>query len=281
MPISFNGNTPSIITFNNQPVSALYYNGTLVWPTSTPLTYTYTGTSSEKNITYNGVTYKLLTLTTNGTLTFNKRVSVDIWACGGGSNGLNYSSAAGPGGAGAYCNELDNKTVTTLNVVIGPANTASGTIISGDASLTALGVSNTYNGGTGGGAAFSAPDSYIRGYGDGKSKYPFGDTTNFDPHCAGGGGGGLYFNGWWWNGGFGGTNGGNGEAGEGKSSTFYWKGGGRKGGGTGGGNDRGTAATFYGSGGGGCGNKEGGIVKYGGNGYQGVCYIRIPISEFA
>lgn len=53
--------------------------------------------------------------------------------------------------------------------------------------------------------------------------------------------------------------------------------GGNRGGGAGGAASQvGSSATFYGSGGGG----GGGGNKNGGSGYQGVCYIRIPASEF-
>ena len=57
-----------------------------------PITYNYTGNSIKSTITSGGTTYTLLTLTTGGVLTFNKTVTVDIWACGGGSNGLKASS---------------------------------------------------------------------------------------------------------------------------------------------------------------------------------------------
>ena len=285
MAIDFNGNSPTGITFNGNTVNEVIFNGVSVWTSHVPLTYTYTGTSSEKTITYNNVSYKLITLTTNGTLTFNRSVSVDIWACGGGSNGLKASNlgssydGAGPGGAGAYCAEKDNQTVTTLNVTIGPANTASGTVISGDASLTAAGVKNSRDGGTGGGGCrVGSSNSARAGNGDGKSKYPFGDTTNFNPHCAGGGGGG-YYGSVRYKGGNGGTNGGNGSS-TGTTSTSPVPGGngGNKGGGKGGATSGSpsTAASFYGSGGGG--GQSSNIS--GSAGYQGVCYIRVLASEF-
>ena len=274
MPLSFNGNNPEIIIYNGNQVDNVYYNGHLVWtssPAPTPLTYTYTGTSSSKTITVDGIQYRIITLTSGGTLTFNRQATVDIWACGGGSNGLKASalgnySGAGPGGAGAYCNEVDNVSITSIGVVIGARNTASGTIISGDTSLTAAGVANSRDGGTGGGGSWVSGNQRARGgYGDGLSKYPFGDTTNFYPHCAGGGGG-IYAS--TLKGGNGGTNGGNGSSATGGAT------GGNRGGGAGG-STVGSAASFYGSGGGGSGSNNNG-----GNGYQGVCYIKILESEF-
>lgn len=301
MPISFNGNSPQSITFNGNQVDYVYYNGDLVWQSFIPLTYTYTGNSSERTIISNGHEYKIITLTSNGTLTFNRQTTVDIWACGGGSNGVNASSfgsyyGSGPGGGGAYCNEVDNQSVTTLSVTIGPANTASGTVITGDASLTAAGVSNNRSGGTGGGGCIiirTSNGSNVTcnpGSGDGNSKYPFGDSTNFDPHCAGGGGGTIMIsNSNYIKGGTGGTNGGSGGA-KGSETSAEQSGGagGNKGGGTGG-RPNGWFATptnggngsFYGSGGGGPSyNYSSSATSNPGSGYQGVCYIKIPIEEF-
>ena len=298
MSLIIKGNTPATITYNGQPVDYVYYNGQLVWPESIPFTYTYTGTCTESDITYGGVNYKLLTLTTDGTLTLSKSVHADIWACGGGSRGLQSTdidssyNGAGPGGAGAYCAELDNQLIDSLNVVIGPANAASGTIISGDVSLTALGVHNSRDGGTGGGGStvlINLDDTPVRtraGRGDGVSKYPFGDTTNFDPHCAGGAGGNCRKAGpttTAFKGGDGGSNGSNGSAGASTKSVDTSATGGNRGGGDGGVvPSNGHFATYYGAGGGGAGKttSAGAVTYLGGAGYQGVCYIRIPLSEF-
>ena len=52
--------------------------------------------------------------------------------------------------------------------------------------MTAAGVANNKSGGTGGGT-----QEYNGAAGDGNSKYPFSDTINFQPHCAGGAAGVL------------------------------------------------------------------------------------------
>ena len=78
--------------------------------------------------------------------------------------------------------------------------------------MTAAGVANSKNGGTGGGGCDGASSgTSARGTGDKKSKYPFLDTVNFQCHCAGGGGGALATYSRKYRGGAGGTNGGNGS----------------------------------------------------------------------
>ena len=52
-----------------------------------PLEYSYTGRSSTRDVTIDGVEYTVLTLTSSGTLTFNRSIDTDIWMCGGGGNG--------------------------------------------------------------------------------------------------------------------------------------------------------------------------------------------------
>ena len=233
--------------------------------------FAYTGAYTQKQITSGGVTYDLYTLTGSGTLTVTGTAkNVDVWCCGGGARGVTGSS--GSGGAGAYCAEADSQTLTgqyTISVGSAQGKTSFGDLLSVNA------VSGK-SGGTGGGYNINGQS----GTGDGKSKYPLGDTTNFSPHCAGGGGGG-YGDGTLYNkhkGGQGGTNGGNGTAANSSSDEEAGGPGGNKGGGTGGHGSNssitGTAATFYGSGGGGAGYAAQWSV---GAGYQGVVYIRVPV----
>lgn len=42
------------------------------------LTYTYTGTVEERDITFEGIDYKILMLTTDGDLSFSRPVTCDI-----------------------------------------------------------------------------------------------------------------------------------------------------------------------------------------------------------
>ena len=233
--------------------------------------FSYSGAYTLKQITSGGVTYDLYTLTGSGTLTVTGTAkNVDIWLCGGGSKGVTGQS--GCGGAGAYCEEIDGQTLNgEYSVSVG---SASGKSIFGDL-LTVNAVSGK-SGGTGGGYNVNGGT----GTGDGLSKYPFGDTTNFDPHCAGGGGGGYegYESYNKFRGGQGGTNGGNGTSANSSSDSVAGGAGGNKGGGKGGhGGDSSqtaTAATFYGSGGGGAGYA---YMNGAGAGYQGVVYIRVPV----
>lgn len=236
--------------------------------------FAYSGAYTQKQITSNGVTYDLYTLTGSGTLTVTGTAkNAAIWGCGGGASG--WSGYGGPtyasggyGGGGGYAADYlgdiaDGAYVVTIAAAGGATSIGS--------LLYAIGASNQ-NGGSGGGGG---------GKGDGKSKYPFDDTINFEPHCGGGGGGRWQFtdisqpypdSG---SGGNGGTNGGNGG-----SSGGYT--GGAKGGGNGGyPGAKGNAATFYGSGGGGGGSMAGTHTSVssgaGCAGYQGVVYIRVPV----
>ena len=233
-------------------------------------TITYTGAHTTQTITSGGVSYTLYTITGSGTLTVKgSQKNADVWLCGGGARGMTGSS--GSGGAGAYCAQASNQKLKgTYTISVGSAQ---GKTSFGD--LLSVNAVSGKSGGTGGGNNINGGS----GTGDGKSKYPFGDTVNFAPHCAGGGGGG-YGDGSLYNqhkGGQGGTNGGNGTSNNPSSDAVAGGPGGNRGGGTGGhgtsSGTTGTAATFYGSGGGGAGYAA---QWSAGAGYQGVVYIRIP-----
>ncbi len=267
----------------------------------------YTGTMTQSNITVSGALYTLYTLTTSGTLTVTGNGTADIWCCGGGSGGkFTYSYIRGfDGGAGAYCANLTAKNLKgayTVTIGTGGAGGSTGgagsatSIMQGETSiLTANGASGK-NGGTGGGAgnyttADLKPVPTVGGTGDGVTKYPFSDSTNFFCHCAGGGGGAAYGSsnaamGYHTDGGAGGTNGGNGSANKVSTDTDSQPGGagGNRGGGAGGlvvwhsTAAGGGSATFYGSGGGGGGLRitDDSARGTAGAGYQGVMYIRVP-----
>ena len=186
---------------------------------------TYSGAYTQKQITSGGVTDDVHTVTGSGTLTGTGTAKTAAsWGCGGGAGGGSghggiTSASGGFGGGGGYAADYlgdisDGAYVVTVAAAGGATSVGS--------LLSANGTSGR-NGGSGGGG---------NGKGDGKSKYPFGDTVNFEPHCAGGGGGAWrekdtsfeYTSGY---AGTGGTNGSNGKHGDGNT-------GGVKGGGNGG-----------------------------------------------
>ena len=261
-----------------------------------PLEYSYTGRSSARDITIDGVEYTVLTLTSSGTLTFNRSIDTDIWMCGGGGNGgegtrfdnsgTGVSNSAG-GGGGGYIATAPMQLTGNITCVIGAAR---GTSEFGEATAAGGTTPSNQNGGAGasgggGGIHYRSNNSVytagIGGQGSGGSTIPamFGLT---DRHCAGGAGGVLIWDGFRWSG-VGGSNGSDGAPGDitqrnGRPREIL---GGERGGGMG----RGSAnanwsninGTFYGSGGG------GGSCSYysseasqrsGGTGYQGVVYIR-------
>ena len=252
------------------------------------LSITYTGTHTDYGMVTmsDGARYRLLAFTSSGTLSIEQPVNCEVCVVGGGANGAKATSSnGGDGGAGAY---LKNQSVSAYNggsVVVGARQGVSSVA---DVSVNAV---SGQNGGTGAGG-------HNAGTGDGISKYPFEDTGYSlwagKPHCGGGGQGAYgepsdkpgYDQGF--KGGDGGTNGGNGYP-RGSNQVYDPSGGvgGSYGGGPGGPLHTivatGVNATYYGSGGGGgrYRKKDDGTVKLynGGNGYQGIVYIRIPVIQ--
>ena len=242
------------------------------------LSITYTGAYTDYGVVTmsDGARYRLLAFTSSGTLSIEQPVNCEVCVVGGGADGakaMKYGGG-GDGGAGAY---LKNQAVSAYNggpVVVGARQGVSSIA---DVSVNAV---SGKNGGTGAG-------SYNVGEGDSISKYPFGDTGYSlwagKPHCAGGGQGVQENDGYGYYGGDGGTNGGNGyKQGIYEMTNPYGGVGGSYGGGNGGGHVGGVFeggnATYYGSGGGGgVHNSDGDGL--GGNGYQGIVYIRIPVIQ--
>jgi|GEM_PF-2170161 len=261
---------------------------------------TYTGTMTDQIVLMSNVAYRLLTLTTSGTLTLSKSRKADVWMCGGGNAGIVGVSYSGPpnsaGGAGGKA-----KFSSAVSIAAGAAVAAligSGGGRDGQGGQSAFGEIQTDgqtagpDGGTGGGRGGNGSNN-IPGKGDGISKYPFSDQAGAvlrdtgtavagmnEPHSAGGGGGQFRdmeekrtapgANG--------GTNGSDSD------TSDYSGAGGTKGGGQGGlSGGNGTDGSFYGSGGGGGSyyiskaGKE--TVGSGGSGYQGIIYIRIPLDQ--
>ena len=262
---------------------------------------TYTGTMTDQIVLMSNVAYRLLTLTSSGTLTLSKSRKGDVWMVSGGAGATYY------GGGGGYTKQVNGVTLTgSMAAVVG----AGGLYVAdnGPGKSTFLGnttnapsTSWPQNGGSGGGGRRGD----VGGSGDGISKYPFGDAAGAKlkssgaivsgtdkPHCGGGGGGGVgdHERDVFYTGGAGGTNGGNGGTITNSSSSESGGAGGDYGGGEGGTgvNDNnyihGKAATFYGSGGGGGGywnNSKGtrDLRGNGGDGYQGIIYVRIPLDQ--
>ena len=240
------------------------------------LSITYTGAYTDYGMVTmsDGARYRLLAFTASGTLSIEQPVNCEVCVVGGGANGANAGSEGGDGGAGAY---LKNQSVSAYNggpVVVGAAQGVSSIV---DVSVNAV---SGKNGGTGAGGKTA-------GTGDGIPKYPFEDTGYSlwagKPHCAGGGQGTYDYKGKGYSGGNGGTNGGNGyPQGSNQVSNPSAGVGGSYGGGAGGNRTarQGGNATYYGSGAGG-----GGYCypagDYGGSGYQGIVYMRIPEDQAA
>lgn len=251
------------------------------------MTIGYTGNHTDQVVTMgDGKQYRLLTLTSSGTLTLEKEVSADIWVCNGGSNGAaatqwNSSTykGTGDGGSGGKFGQGSAKFSNAVVTVASAAGTSKFAPTGGTA------VSASVSGGGGGKGALTM------NYGSGGAKAggdtrPFKDSYFTKYPCAGGGGGNC-----WTSGNKSYTAGGGGSSNSAGATGTYSSGG--AGGVTGGGNGgqpgkAGGAASYYGSGGGG-----GGFNAYdyydpneytlgsGGKGYQGVVFIRIPLEQSA
>ena len=242
-----------------------------------PITYTGAYTDYGMVTMSDGARYRLLAFTSSGTLSIEQPVNCEVCVVGGGANGSKGAAGqGGDGGAGAYLKNQVIEAFKSGSVVVG-----AGQGVSSIADVSVNAVSGR-NGGTGGGGPTG-------GTGDGISKYPFEDTGYSlwarKPHCAGGGQG-FYlqkigpnsYEGY--SGGNGGTNGGNGYP---RASYKVESPSGGRGGSYGGGNGgagNGVNATYYGSGAGGGEHYEDGDHNhryyYGGSGYQGIVYMRIP-----
>lgn len=251
---------------------------------------TYSGACTRRAITVDGTQYGLYEITGSGILRLvDKSLSgVDIWGCGAGAQGLTTEK----GGGGGYFTQVGNQTLSSGNysVIIG---TQRGTtyIKNGDTIILSANSATDENGASGGGGGTSSTSLTPGGSGGGVSTVPFGDTVNFTSYpCAGGGGtssrrkddsGTIAV---WYSakGGDGGSNGSDGGSGAtfSKENNVYTS----IGGATGGGNGTNfstsgaavKAATYYGSGGG-----AGNSIHSGGAGYQGVIFMRVPLTSFS
>ena len=251
----------------------------------------YSGTYVDELVSMQAGDYRLLTLTGSGTLTLPQAVTADIWICGGGAGGGGKASTMKDcwGGGGGYIYKSNNIQIKNLQITIGSSDGDS--VLTGDITGTAQsgGLRNP-NGSSGGGGGEGDTSG---GIGVGDTTIPFEDNTVFTPYCDGGGGGTYtseeekrrY------SGGNGGTNGSSGsscveESYSGSTPLEAGTGGGLYGGDggretDGKGSKTATAATGYGSGGGGGTAFYGenrSTYKEGGDGYQGVCFIRIPLN---
>lgn len=264
------------------------------------LAITYTGNMTDEIVTMgDGRQYRLLTLTSSGTLSIPAEVKADVWLCGGGANGENGSSSGGGrGGSGGFIAQTSRQSVKNIVCVVGAGNSGASSV-SGDVALTADGamivtkIPYGYTSATGASGGGGGADNNIAGLiGAGEATYPFGDTTYFNgrPHCPGGGGGAYrdesgtnneYATGG--NGGSNGSNGGNGQYVSRYNNCTFANGGlfggGRSGGDPAMASSKPTGGSFYGAGGGGGSGRDGSSGQKGAGGYQGVIYVRIPLKQ--
>ena len=285
--VGVNGKAQLVFTAESKFIS---YSGTYTAPTSTT--------------TIDGKEYNIYTLTKSGTLKFEGEAL--FWMCaGGGGGGTGSKDGSGGGGGGGYIKtgELEGGSYV-ITIGVGGDTDTDGTATN-IGSLSAAGgkcgggkkVQNEFDGyyyythedgiggdgASGGGGGADASKCHSGGVGKGDTTRPFG-LSDMDAHSAGGGGG--QFTSPTSRGGKGGSDGSDGNDSERNDSTStYMTSGGEKGGGSGGDrtttNGYGRDAYFYGSGGGGAGSMssyDSDEDNPGGEGYQGVVYIAIPVA---
>lgn len=271
--------------------------------------FAYTGEWQYRTITTDGERYRLVTLLSDGLLTFLEPYVCDMWMCGGGGggeaggytfNGTSYAPYPGKGGSGGYCAfEFGIELGGQYNVLVGkggkrgepnepvagrnPPTPGGATSLGG---LIAEGGTIVGGGSGGGGWHYDNGNTWYPiagGEGAGISTLPFGDDLHFDLHCAGGAGGNYKLDGGTRAciGGDGGSDGANGNPGKTGPSSLVLAVGGERGGGNGSFEDVDPVrdATYPGAGGAGgyCWAKVNGIQQtYGGHGADGIVYIRVP-----
>ena len=264
-------------------------------PSAESTTITYTGNMTDEIVTMTDGQYRLLTLTSSGTLTSNETLKAEVWMCNGGNGGADGNDGREGGGGGFTTTQI-----TTLNssttVVVGAGGRGAG-YFGGNSSFGTV----TPQGFSGAGFDDGASGGGGGGTGAEITTYPFGDTSFFvnKPHSAGGGGGGYRSRTASEDdtdeGGRGGEDGSDGYDHDHDTGGYYdGGGGGSYGGGAGGAaGEDGSNASFYGSGGGGGGYYDrewvndnsstefSTTVGGGGSGYQGVIYVRIPLDQDA
>ena len=246
---------------------------------------TYTGKHTDKIVTMgDGLQYRLLTLTSSGTLTLEEACNVDIWLCGGGKKGK-VSAAKYSGGDGGDGGKFYYK--YGLSVLSAAVTVAARGGVSkfGDYTSSVIAGAKGGDGGSMSGYTYG-------GEAPKESTQPFKDSYFKRYPCAGGGGGGFAYSGSNPDPSCTGSDGGS-STGAGKNGEAEVRGSnkGGTGGLTGGGNGQSgglatdmTNASYYGSGGGGAGTIYNQILNkstYGtpSYGYQGVVLVRIPLNQ--
>lgn len=71
MPLSFNGNSPEVITFNGNDVETVVYNGDTIW-TKPQSTYTITYSNLDYNSTNSWIVYNGKVKSGSGSITVNQ-----------------------------------------------------------------------------------------------------------------------------------------------------------------------------------------------------------------
>lgn len=251
---------------------------------------TYTGKYTDQVVTMgDGLQYRLLTLTSSGNLTLDEACNnVGVWLCSGGNKGVDASSrGAGDGGAGGEFAYSTYSNLLTGVVVVAagggtPSSSGPGHGYSEFRPNGQIDNSIDFQNGAEGGDGAALYSAGRGGAAPLESTQPFKDSYFTSYPCAGGGGGSSYNTGGRYEGGGGGSSLGRGEdGGRGTGSAAGGITGGGKGGDAEGSSESekaGQNATYYGSGGG------GGALRHaethdGGNGYQGVVFVRIPLNQ--
>lgn len=277
-------------SYTNSQIACLLFK-TSAEASTMPITYS--GNYTDQVVTMgDGKQYRLLTITSTGTLTLEEEVQAEVWMCGGGSTAGTHGNNTYlkvRGGNGSNFLQTTMKLQEAV-IVVGSGNGGVTSVNNGSVEIK----NNASGSITGGGGGMYSTGTLGNPAGTGGAKAggdtrPFKDSYFTKYPCAGGAGGNYYYAS---DAGYASS----GQGGEGGSSLRAGNKGGYDpsiapaGGETGGGKggtatarhtySSGGSASYYGSGGGGGGYTSGTTSgSSGGNGYQGVCYIRIPLEQ--
>lgn len=143
MAIFLNNNQPDSIKFNNNDITAAYYNNNLIWPG-----FSATG-GTITTYTSGGIDYTVHSFTSTGTGSFavTGTGEIDYLVVGGGGSG-----GVGPGGGGGGSGAVQVGTMQistgTYTVVVGGSDQQSQLLGSGISNITRLGNSGGPRGAT-------------------------------------------------------------------------------------------------------------------------------------
>lgn len=186
------------VTINGTPLTlATSKGGSLIRTASNTWTFVPLGSGvSNANFTDTatgtytdgGINYKYLTLTSTGSVTFDRAGFADILVIGGGAGGGSFGGGGGAGGYLAVTNAYFEATAQTVVIGAGGAGATAASLVRGvNGSTSRCGNYYGVGGGAGGGQSASFEAGFFGGSGGGASQNAAGGAGTSGQGFAGGG----------------------------------------------------------------------------------------------